>query len=791
MFSPRHHPSPLLPPLLTRSLHTGTPSTPHTSVHCGNDDPAYHEEVNRSPVVVPQAYHPAEEGRELQTKTNQNYGEGSSSTMLPNLKATAQPIRILAIWDTAEKTGDRGVCEGRTWSSSLSTTCTYQCTEDTSANVLVKNTAGSYAGGFSCASKYAVKGKNLEIMKGRTAQAIDFWQRTVKVTPVVGGITVANNIAQRYHLPLTPDGAYDAGLQANVDLLLIMTARPSPSSPIAGYAMCVQVDQFGRCTVGQFNWVPEVLDVAGWDKGLDSSKEAELHTALHEIMHVLGGMGPGYYQSGSNFVTPAGLPAASADVMTTLSSDPAYPGSNKPVTYIKSPKVLNLTRTYFNCPEALGFPLEDVPLGKGAHWEARVAGPELMSYGSNSGQVYVSDLTLAYLEDTGHYLVDYNMAGPIVNSGYDEAASLGTPQSFLDELGKVYTAPAPMPKGIPRWGYQAGCDFLGAKNTMLPRNGIQFPYTCSQDKEYMCTSDNRMSAVCVVQNTWNKLPFDVSYGKYEQVQTTSPDTIAGPQPMTVGSVGNNNNLPSFFQWFPTDGAAAAASKINTATAATTGGYNDAMDYMPVPVGYWNCMFPQQGSNSTARREDGFSLSSIAGSFGLASDMSKFGGQARCPTCRCMNSSLMEMSSGNLNPQFPRYGLCYRTNCARPDYLQVGLRRLDSSVSWYRCPPGGGQLFVPGFMGSLDCPKAKQFCLLENISAVLYPEQPGCSTQGAPCVNDPARVAISLRLSGLPASAFNTRTGALTAAAVSIITTGLAAGVAAACPACIVRVARIG
>lgn len=96
-----------------------TPSTPHTSVHCGNDDPAYHEEVNRPPVVVPQAYHPAEEGRELQTKTNQNYGEGSSSTMLPNLKATAQPIRILAIWDTVEKTGDRGVCEGQTWSSSL------------------------------------------------------------------------------------------------------------------------------------------------------------------------------------------------------------------------------------------------------------------------------------------------------------------------------------------------------------------------------------------------------------------------------------------------------------------------------------------------------------------------------------------------------------------------------------------------------------------------------------------------------------------------------------------------
>ena len=52
-----------------------------------------------------------------------------------------------------------------------------------------------------------------------------------------------------------------------------------------------------------------------------------------------------------------------------------------------------------------GVPLEDVPLSGGAfvHWEARVMGPEVMSYGSFSGEVYVSDITLAYLEDTGTY----------------------------------------------------------------------------------------------------------------------------------------------------------------------------------------------------------------------------------------------------------------------------------------------------------------------------------------------------------------------------------------------------
>ena len=742
--------------------------------------------MNRPPAVVSQVYRD-HEGREL---TGQDYGSGAASLTLPDLATTAQPIRIQAVWDVVEVSGDTGLCEG----SGSSPTCiaTYQCSNPPAVTgVSVKSSSGSYTTGFACTEKYGAYGVNLDIMKGRTAQAIDYWQRTIRVTPVINGITVDTGVAQAYHLPpvSSSDKSWIKGNQANVDLLLIMTARPSPNSPIAGYAQCIQADQFGRCTVGHFNWVPEVLNQEGWAKQLDLTKESELHTALHEIVHVLGGIGPGSTQASSNFITSTGARAATADVLINEPDDPAYRGASKPVTYIKSPKVLNLTRTYFNCPTALGFPLEDVPLGKGAHWEARVAGPELMSYGSNSGQVYVSDITLAYLEDTGHYLANYSMAGPIVAPLYDEAVSLGTTSSFVDTMGNTYVAPPPLPPGIPRWGYQGGCDFLGYNGH--PRNTMKFPYTCTKNNEYMCTSDNRMSAVCVIQNTWNTLPQQNSFGRY--VQNSGSGTEFGPQPMTTGtSAGSTNSLPTFFQWYSSDAAAAGASGVNTATATTTGGYNDAMDYIPVPVGYWNCMFPQQGSmsNVTGSGDSGFSLSSIAGSFGKASDMSKFGGQARCPTCRCMNSSLMEMSSGNLNPTFPRYGLCYRTNCARPDYLQVGLRRRDSSVSWYRCPPAGGQLFVPGFMGSLDCPKAKQFCLLENISAVLYPEQPGCSTQGAPCVNDPARVAISLRLSGLPASAFNTRTGALTAAAVSIITTGLAAGVAAACPACIVRVARI-
>ena len=109
-----------------------------------------------------------------------------------------------------------------------------------------------------------------------------------------------------------------------------------------------------------------------------------------------------------------------------------------PLCTVTCYQVQALARAHFGCPYLVGLPLEDVPSsgGAGSHWEARVLGPEvgrmharcvpvlmctrattsysalgftplfslavqLMSYGSSSGEVYLSDATLAFLEDTG------------------------------------------------------------------------------------------------------------------------------------------------------------------------------------------------------------------------------------------------------------------------------------------------------------------------------------------------------------------------------------------------------
>jgi hypothetical protein len=118
----------------------------------------------------------------------------------------------------------------------------------------------------------------------------------------------------------------------------------------------------------------------------------------------------------------------------------------------------------------------------------------------------------------------------------------------------------------------------------------------------------------------------------------------------------------------------------------------------------------------------FTLSSL---LDTADDMTKFGGQARCPECRCLISSLVEASRPLfLNPRFPRYGLCYRTNCYTPDYLQVAVigQIGGNTVYWYGCPKAGGKIYIPGFTGALHCPPAREFCALEKITGIRFPEQ---------------------------------------------------------------------
>jgi hypothetical protein len=155
----------------------------------------------------------------------------------------------------------------------------------------------------------------------------------------------------------------------------------------------------------------------------------------------------------------------------------------------------------------------------------------------------------------------------------------------------------------------------------------------------------------------------------------------------------------------------------------TGGWSDAMDYAPVQLGYWNC---QDSAPSSAAHLASESSGSGAINYTRIVEQSKesrlYGGQSHCPNCRCFISSLMDVSKFALNPTFPRYGLCYRANCYKADYLQIAIRsQFNNRIDWYKCPVNGGKLYIPGYTGAFHCPKATKFCSQEEISGVKYPE----------------------------------------------------------------------
>ena len=87
-------------------------------------------------------------------------------------------------------------------------------------------------------------------------------------------------------IPAIVGGADNRSTHENTDLAIIVTARPSPEVSISGFATCLQTDDYSRCTVGQFNWVPDVFDIV--NSNSDHVIRSDRHTAAHEIAHLLG-----------------------------------------------------------------------------------------------------------------------------------------------------------------------------------------------------------------------------------------------------------------------------------------------------------------------------------------------------------------------------------------------------------------------------------------------------------------------------------------------------------------------
>ena len=82
-------------------------------------------------------------------------------------------------------------------------------------------------------------------------------------------------------------------------------------------------------------------------------------------------------------------------------------------TVIKTPKVLEVARKYFNCSTITGIELEDQG-GTGSalsHWEQRILLGDYMGAVIYQEEMAISEITLALLEDSGWYKINYYTGG--------------------------------------------------------------------------------------------------------------------------------------------------------------------------------------------------------------------------------------------------------------------------------------------------------------------------------------------------------------------------------------------
>jgi hypothetical protein len=182
-----------------------------------------------------------------------------------------------------------------------------------------------------------------------------------------------------------------------VDFLVIVTAWPTIGETIAWCSMC-RTDQFGRPVAAHMNFNP--FSARGGYKRLAT-------VAMHELFHGLGFSA----RMMDKMVDANGRVASIVSPVTVGSASEG----TKQTTMVSSSRVAAEARAHFGCNSLKGVELEDYDTRKGtrwgSHWEQRVMKDELMAplvpVDAGPFGLRISRMTLAFFEDSGHYIANY------------------------------------------------------------------------------------------------------------------------------------------------------------------------------------------------------------------------------------------------------------------------------------------------------------------------------------------------------------------------------------------------
>ncbi|KAI0215683.1 Leishmanolysin-like peptidase [Lamellibrachia satsuma] len=293
---------------------------------------------------------------------------------------------------------------------------------------------------------------------------------------------------------------------------------------------------FCRPVAGYINICPKVLS---------DSTDLLIVTVKHELMHGLGFTSDFYDSSrfggSSSFVT---LPWMLKTVTRTYWKV-ASGTTTRQLKMITSPRVVEEVRKHFNCSTLEGAELEDQGSSGTAdsHWEKRVFWNEAMTGILRAvDRASFSRITLAFLEDTGWYKVNFNMA-----------------DSY-------------------QWGRNKGCYFVKKScfdwmETADNRAGEQWPY-CNYGFGRICARNHDVLLSCQIRKYKTYLP-----SKYQNFHT-----IYGVNKKNVPQYGGYLYLADYCPY----------AKVDSVCAAESHQPSDPVNFHLERYGQWSMCFKHGG-----------------------------------------------------------------------------------------------------------------------------------------------------------------------------------------------------